>query len=277
MPFTGRALALLLLLAPLTTTPDAARLSQQAVATADNVVRPGLEVFVDNVPAALRGKRVGLITNHSAIDRARTPAIDLIARHKDLRLVALFAPEHGIRGDAAAGAKIDDATDAKTGVPIFSLYQSEDRGPTPEMLKDVDVLVYDLQEVGGRTWTYVSTMALSMQMAASKEAAVRGAGSAESDRRRDRRGRAAGSEVQVVRRDVPDSGASRDDGRRARHALQPALRHRRGSHGRACRQLAPFAVAGRYRVCRGSTPRRTSARWPRCRITRDRCTSRAPT
>ena len=168
MPFK-RALALLLMLAPLTTTADAARLSQQAVATADNVVRPGLEVFVDNVPAPLRGKRVGLITNHSAIDRSRTPAIDLLARHKDLRLVALFAPEHGIRGDAAAGAKIDDATDAMTGVPIFSLYQSEDRGPTPGMLKDVDVLVYDLQEVGGRTWTYVSTMALSMQMAASKK------------------------------------------------------------------------------------------------------------
>ena len=157
------------MLAPLTTTPDAARLSQQAAATADDVVRPGLEVFVDNVPAPLRGKRVGLITNHSAIDRSRTPAIDLLARHKDLRLVALFAPEHGIRGDAAAGAKIDDATDEKTGVPIFSLYQSEDRGPTPGMLKDVDVLVYDLQEVGGRTWTYVSTMALSMQMAASKK------------------------------------------------------------------------------------------------------------
>ena len=64
--------------------------------------------------------------------------------------------------------KIDDETDPKTGVPIFSLYKSEDRGPTPEMLKDVDVLVYDLQEVGGRTWTYVSTMALSMQAARRK-------------------------------------------------------------------------------------------------------------
>ena len=126
-------------------------------------------MFLANVPAALRGKRVGLITNHSAIDRSRTPAIDLIARHKDLKLVALLAPEHGIRGDAAAGAKIDDETDPKTGVPIYSLYKSEDRGPTPEMLKDVDVLVYDLQEVGGRTWTYVSTMALSMQAAAKKE------------------------------------------------------------------------------------------------------------
>jgi uncharacterized protein YbbC (DUF1343 family) len=128
-------------------------------------VLPGIEVLLANLPEALRGKRVGLITNHSAIDRARTPDIDLIARHPTLRLVALLAPEHGIRGDAAAGAKIADETDARTGVPVHSLYKAEDRGPTPEMLRDVDVLVYDLQEVGGRTWTYVSTMALSMQAA----------------------------------------------------------------------------------------------------------------
>jgi uncharacterized protein YbbC (DUF1343 family) len=131
-------------------------------------VLPGVEVFLADVPAALRGKRVGLITNHSAIDRSQTPVIDLIARHKDLKLVALLAPEHGIRGIAPAGERIADETDAKTGVPIFSLYTSEDRGPTAAMLKDVDVLVYDLQEVGGRTWTYVSTMALSMQAAAKK-------------------------------------------------------------------------------------------------------------
>jgi uncharacterized protein YbbC (DUF1343 family) len=131
-------------------------------------VRPGIEVFLDDVPARLRGKRVGLITNHAAVDRSRTPDIDLIARQKDVQLVALFAAEHGIRGDAAAGAKIADDRDQKTGVPIFSLYMAEDRGPTPEMLKEVDVLIYDLPEVGGRTWTYVSTMALSMQAAAKK-------------------------------------------------------------------------------------------------------------
>jgi uncharacterized protein YbbC (DUF1343 family) len=129
-------------------------------------VRPGIETFLENVPPALRGKRVGLITNHSAVDRAKTPVIDLIARHKDLKLVALLAPEHGIRGDAPAGEKIEDEKDPKTGVPIFSLYKSEDRGPTAAMLRDVDVLIYDLQEVGGRTWTYVSTMALAMQAAA---------------------------------------------------------------------------------------------------------------
>jgi uncharacterized protein YbbC (DUF1343 family) len=168
MSVATKALVPLLLFALLPTI-HARGPSQQAAATSTDVVRPGLEVFLDNVPPALRGKRVGLITNHSAIDRARTPAIDLIARHKDLRLVALFAPEHGIRGDAAAGAKIDDETDAKTGVPIFSLYKSEDSGPMAQMVKDVDVLVYDLQEVGGRTWTYVSPMALSMQMAAARK------------------------------------------------------------------------------------------------------------
>jgi uncharacterized protein YbbC (DUF1343 family) len=132
-------------------------------------VRPGLEVFLSDIPAHLRGRRVGLIANHAAVDRSRRIAIDLFAEHKDLKLVALFAAEHGIRGDVEAGAKIMDGRDPKTGVPIFSLYVTEDRGPTPEMLRDVDVLVYDLPEVGGRTWTYVSTMALSMRAAAHKK------------------------------------------------------------------------------------------------------------
>lgn len=133
-----------------------------------STVRPGIEVFVSNVPVALRGKRVGLITNQSGIDRAGRSDIDLIAQSKELKLVALMAPEHGIRGTTADGETIQNETDSKTGVPIYSLYLAEDRGPTPEMLKNVDVIVYDLQEVGGRTWTYVSTMALAMQSAAKK-------------------------------------------------------------------------------------------------------------
>ena len=144
------------------------QLQSPATAPTLGVVRPGIEVFLADVPEALRGKRVGLITNHSGIDRARTLDIDLIARHRDLKLVALLAPEHGIRGDAMDGVEISDEVDPKTGVPVYSLYLAEDRGPTPEMLKDVDVIVYDLQEVGGRTWTYVSTMALSMQAAKRK-------------------------------------------------------------------------------------------------------------
>lgn len=131
-------------------------------------VRPGIEVFLDDVPAALRGKRVGLITNNTGIDRAGRSDIDLIAQSGDLKLVALLAPEHGIRGNLEAGATVADGVDAKTGVPVYSLYAAQGHSPTAEMLKNVDVLVYDLQEVGGRTWTYVSTMALSMQAAASK-------------------------------------------------------------------------------------------------------------
>src|SRR5690242_21055638 len=130
---------------------------------ASAVVRPGIEVFLANVPAALRGKRVALLTNQSAVDRAGVPDIDLVARHPDLKLVALLAPEHGIRGTVMDGEKISDEVDTKTGVPIHSLYNVEGGMPTPEMLKDVDAIVYDLLEVGGRTWTYVSSMALSMQ------------------------------------------------------------------------------------------------------------------
>jgi uncharacterized protein YbbC (DUF1343 family) len=131
-------------------------------------VRPGIEVFLSDVPAQLRGKRVGLITNQAGIDRSGTADIDLIAAHKDLALVALFAAEHGIRGTAPAGEKVADDRDAKSGVPIFSLYMAEDRGPTPAMLDGIEVLIYDLPEVGGRTWTYVSTMVLAMQAAARK-------------------------------------------------------------------------------------------------------------
>lgn len=147
----------------------AACLPAQAPAPATSaVVLPGIDVFLADIPQALRGKRVGLLTNPGGISRAGQSDIDLIAANKELKLVALFAAEHGIRGVAAAGAHVSDETDPKTGVPIYSLYGGEDRGPTPEMLANVDALIYDLPEVGGRTWTYVSTMALAMQAAAKK-------------------------------------------------------------------------------------------------------------
>ncbi len=161
---TSLAPALLLLVA-CTATSDR---HVSSVTSGAPVVRPGIETFLADVPARLRGKRVGLITNQSGIDRAGVAVIDLVAGHKELKLVALLAPEHGIRGTAEAGERIDDAVDDRTGVPIYSLYKAEDRGPTAAMLENVDVLVYDLQEVGGRTWTYVSTMALAMQAAARK-------------------------------------------------------------------------------------------------------------
>jgi uncharacterized protein YbbC (DUF1343 family) len=132
------------------------------------VVRPGIETLLADLPPRLRGARVGLITNQSGVDRAGASVIDRIAAHPDLKLAALLAPEHGIRGTLEAGVKVEDETDPKTGVRIYSLYAAEDQSPTPAMLASVDVLVYDLQEVGGRTWTYVSTMALAMQAAKRK-------------------------------------------------------------------------------------------------------------
>ena len=168
MTATMRALVPVLLSFAAACAPSPAREPAPPSSDGAAVVRPGIETFLANVPPALRGKRVGLITNHTGIDRSRATDIDLIARHKDLKLVALMAPEHGIRGTVEAGDRIQDERDAKTGVPIYSLYKSEDNAPTAEMLKDVDVIVYDLQEVGGRTWTYVSTMALAMQAAKRK-------------------------------------------------------------------------------------------------------------
>ncbi len=112
----------------------------------------------------LRGKRVGLITNHTArIDTMHL--IDRLMAEPDVHLVALFAPEHGLRGTAAAGEEIQDGRDVRTGLPVFSLYGAT-RKPTPEMLAGLDVLVFDLQDVGARCYTYISTLGLAMQAAA---------------------------------------------------------------------------------------------------------------
>jgi uncharacterized protein YbbC (DUF1343 family) len=129
-------------------------------------VLPGLDVLLRDPPELLRGKRVGLITNHTGVDRAGVSGIDRIAAAEAFRLVALFAPEHGIRGSAAPGERIESGRDEGTGVPIHSLY-GETRQPTPSMLQGVDVLLFDMQDVGARQYTYVSTMALGMQAAAS--------------------------------------------------------------------------------------------------------------
>lgn len=116
-------------------------------------------------PAAVRGKRVGLITNQTGVDRAGTLTIDRLAASAEVELVALFSPEHGIRGAAAPGEKVASGTDERTGLPIHSLY-GDTRRPTPEMLRGVEALVFDIQDVGARPYTYVYTMALGMQAAA---------------------------------------------------------------------------------------------------------------
>ncbi|HEY2067108.1 MAG TPA: DUF1343 domain-containing protein [Gemmatimonadaceae bacterium] len=122
-------------------------------------VVPGVEVLLSDSLHLLRGKRVGLLTNHSGRDRNGTSTIDLLAHAPGVRLTALFGPEHGIRGVAKAGEKVGSTVDSATGVPIYSLY-GDVRVPTSEMLKDVDVIVYDIQDVGARVYTYEWTLAL---------------------------------------------------------------------------------------------------------------------
>lgn len=128
-------------------------------------VRPGIEVLLAGDMASLRGKRVGLITNHTGKLRDGTTTIDALYNDKRLQLVKLFAPEHGIRGSALAGEKIDNTVDAKTGLPVVSIYGATQK-PTPAMLADIDALVFDIQDIGSRFYTYPWSMVLSMQAAA---------------------------------------------------------------------------------------------------------------
>jgi uncharacterized protein YbbC (DUF1343 family) len=129
-------------------------------------VRTGADKLADGLPPALLNKRVGLITNHTGRDSKGTPTIDLLAARKDMKLVALFAPEHGIRG--VSTGRIADEVDAKTGLPVHSLFGATQK-PTPAMLENVDALVFDIQDVGVRQYTYISTLGLAMQAAAEKK------------------------------------------------------------------------------------------------------------
>lgn len=120
--------------------------------------QPGIEVLLREHLAELRGRRIGLVTNLTGVDRDLRSDIDLLAAHKDLELVALFGPEHGVRGDAQAGEHVDAARDAATGLPLHSLYGAT-REPTASMLAGIDLLLFDIQDIGTRYYTYASTLA----------------------------------------------------------------------------------------------------------------------
>ena len=128
-------------------------------------VKPGVETLRDGGFAQLKGKRVGLITNPSGVDNNLKSTIDILSEAKGVKLVALYSPEHGVRGDIYAGAKVDTYVDAKTGVTVYSLY-GKNKKPSKEMLKDVDVLIYDIQDNGCRSFTFISTMGLCMEACA---------------------------------------------------------------------------------------------------------------
>lgn len=128
-------------------------------------VKPGVEVLLTEQLDLIKGKRVGLITNPTGVTSQLVSTIDALSAQPGVTLAALFGPEHGVRGDIFAGEYVADTIDTRTGVPVYSLY-GKNRAPTPEMLKDIEVLIYDIQDIGSRAYTYIYTMALSMQAAA---------------------------------------------------------------------------------------------------------------
>lgn len=120
---------------------------------------------IDELAERFRGKRVGIVTNHSAYNSRGQYITDVIARMPEVRIGALFGPEHGIRGSAEAGEKVVSGNDPLSGIPIYSLY-GKTRKPTSEMLNEIDILVFDIQAIGARFYTYIYTMALAMEAAA---------------------------------------------------------------------------------------------------------------
>ncbi len=130
-------------------------------------VTPGLDILVQEKLPMHAGKRIGIVTNHTALNAKGEHIVDVLVRIPELKITVLFAPEHGIRGDRTAGDFIPTYYDSLTHIPVYSLYQ-EYKKPTPQMLDSVDVLIYDIQDVGVRFYTYISTMAMAMEAAAEK-------------------------------------------------------------------------------------------------------------
>lgn len=128
-------------------------------------MRAGIDVLVEEGAGPLSGLRVGLITNHTGRTADGTSTIDALFAHTDLELAALFGPEHGLRGTSGAGEPVGDGRDERTGLPVHSLYGATN-APTPPMLEGLDALVFDIQDIGARYYTYVWTMALSLRAAA---------------------------------------------------------------------------------------------------------------
>jgi len=146
-------------------TPGAADSLYRGTPREFGAVRPGIEVLLEDSLHLVAGRRVGLITNQTGVDASGRSSIDRLFEHPEVELVALFTPEHGIRGDADPGEVVDDEVDSGTGLPIYSLYGTV-RKPTPGMLDGIEVLLADYQDIGARYWTYVSTMTLAMEAAA---------------------------------------------------------------------------------------------------------------
>lgn len=132
----------------------------------ESKVKCGADLILTEYFDLIKGKRLGIVTNHSALTENGAHLVDTLFHTANVKVTALFGPEHGIRGDAPDGATIANSKDPKTGIQVYSLYGSKSNKPTKEMLKDVDVLIYDIQDVGARFYTFISTLFYTVQAAA---------------------------------------------------------------------------------------------------------------
>ena len=207
-------------------------------------MRTGLERLLDEPKRWLGRARVGLVANPTTVDRHLTHGADLMHRHPDIDLRLLFGPEHGIRGAAQDMVGVGDARDPVTGLPEVSLYGKtfESLSPTPAHLSQIDVLVFDIQDIGARYYTYAATMALCMRAAKSAGVKVVVLDRPEPDRRSANRRRWSRPGTRELLRPVSRSAAARADHRRAGAPVQRHLRHRVRAGGRRLRRLAPRTV-----------------------------------
>lgn len=129
------------------------------------MVETGLENLVRSKFNILQGKRVGLVTNPTGVDHYLRSTVDILFHAPEVKLVALYGPEHGVRGEFTAGEYVNSEKDLMTGLPVYSLY-GKTRKPTKEMLKDIDIIVYDVQDIGSRSYTFISSLGLLMEAAA---------------------------------------------------------------------------------------------------------------
>lgn len=136
-------------------------------------VNTGLDIFLRDPLRFVKGKRVGLVANPTTVNHHLKHAVDLLHKHPDIHLTKLFAPEHGLYGNAQDMEAVEETTDPNTGLPVVSLYGFEESSlkPTEEQLQDVDVLVFDLQDIGTRYYTFAASMALCMQACAASNIA----------------------------------------------------------------------------------------------------------
>lgn len=135
------------------------------ISNADSQVKTGLQVLIDDDYKILENKKVGIITNPTGVDINLKTTVDILFESQKFKIIALFSPEHGVRGEYQAGESVSTYVDSRTKLPVYSIYGSQQK-PSPEMLKGIDVLVYDIQDIGSRSYTYISTLGLAMEAAA---------------------------------------------------------------------------------------------------------------